>query len=256
MKQKLLLADDNRKYCLVLREYLDRAGAFEVLPYAHDGEMAVELIEGYRPNILILDMVMPKLDGIGVLRRIRELGLSGSISVFANSSFIDDNIVRCAQELGVVYFFAKPLNEELMVARITEFALDGHRTEGGFLVRRDMDRERIILNYLRALGVPPHMSGYLFLKTDIDYCVERYQTVIGLTTAVYPYVAKIHDTAPGRVERNIRHAIEYAWNYGDIDAQHRIFGYTVNDMKGRPTNKEFIALITDRTVTQLKHRKL
>ena len=114
----------------------------------------------------------------------------------------------------------------------------------------------MITNYLRIFGIFVHVSGYIFLKTAIDYCIEHYGKVFGMTTVVYPYVADIHNSLPKRVERNIRHAIEYAWDYGNINAQHRIFGYTVNDMKGRPTNKEFIALITDRTVTQLKHRKL
>ena len=261
-RKKLLIADDNQQYCKILTDCFARCGVFDILPPAFDGAQALERLRSDSPHIMILDMVMPVMDGIGVLQAMKESGLSKQTSVFANSSFIDDDIIRYSQELGVVYFFAKPLNEDQMLDRVLRFVSMGSSAgtlrSSEFYVRPprvNTGREQIIANYLRAVGVPPHISGYVFLKSAIDYCVEHYGTIIGLTTIVYPYVAHKHSSERRRVERNVRHAIEYAWDYGDIETQHKLFGYTVNDLKGRPTNKEFIALITDRVVAHLAYNK-
>lgn len=260
IKKKLLIADDNEQYCKLLISCFEKSDAFDILAPAHDGAQALMRAQADRPDVMILDMVMPVMDGIGVLQAMNRQDLMRYTSVFASSPFIDDRIVSYSQELGVMYFFAKPLSEEQLVDRVLHFVAAGspgaYAPNTEFFIRpqgKDSGREQIISNYLRVVGVPLHVSGYTYLKSAVDYCVEHYGSVIGLTTAVYPYVAQKHGSEQRRVERNIRHAIEYAWDYGDIEAQHKLFGYTVNDMKGRPTNKEFIALITDRVVAQLAH---
>ncbi|MEG1547788.1 MAG: sporulation transcription factor Spo0A [Clostridia bacterium] len=262
-KLKLLIVDDNIQYCNALEAFFGGTDIFDVLPSAYNGVCVPDRVRIDNPDVMILDMVMPHTDGIGVLQQLRDGGLMERIRIFANSSFIDEGVVRLSQELGVAYFMAKPMQPQSMMERMIDILEMNNRCnqggQGNVAIvakppKRDVSREQMITNYLRILGVPAHASGYIYLKTGIDYCVENYGKVLGITTIVYPYIAKVHDSMPKRVERNIRHAIEYAWNYGNIEAQHRIFGYTVTDTKGRPTNKEFIALITDKVVLQLKYR--
>ena len=261
-KIKLQIIDDNPDYCARLEEYLLSSGYFEVLPSAHDGIMALQSFETQLPDVALVDMVMPRMDGIELLRQLRKRGFS--FKVIANSPFVDEEMVQLAQSLGASYFLAKPMEFSYVLARIVDVAGtatdDSDRAALRSMLskdRRDVTRDEIIFNYLRVLGVPAHVTGYWYLKESIDYWVEHYGQLIGLTTEVYPHVAKKFNTTGLRVERNLRHAIECAWDNGgmaSIDAQHKIFGYTVNDAKGRPTNKEFIALIADRTVHKLKKR--
>lgn len=262
---KLQIIDDNLDYCMRLEEYMRASGFFEVLPSAHDGMEALKSFERELPEVALVDMVMPHMDGIELLRQLRERGYTPRI--IANSPFIDEELVRMAQSLGASYFLAKPMEFCYVLARVVEVAGVGgagmdeaERAAFKSMLakeRRDVNRDEIIANYLRVLGVPAHITGYWYLKECVDYWVEHYGQLIGLTTCVYPHVAKKFNTTPVRVERNLRHAIESAWDNGgvaSIDAQHKIFGYTVNDAKGRPTNKEFIAMIADRTVHKLKRR--
>ncbi len=264
-KLRLQIIDDNLEYCKSLEEYFLSSGYFDVLPSAHDGYEALSAFQACAPDVALLDMVMPHMDGIEFLRQIRQLGLSGSAKIIANSPFVDEELVRLAQSLGTSYFLAKPMEFQYVLARVMDVTGGGtmsateHAAFQTMLSkqRRDVSREEIIANDLRVIGVPAHITGYSYLKESIDYCVERYGQRISLTTAVYPHVAKKFSTTPTRVERNVRSAIECAWDNGgvsNIDAQHKIFGYTVSDLKGRPTNKEFIAMLSDRTVQKLKHR--
>ncbi len=242
-------------------------GYFEVLPSVYDGVSALKSFEAELPDVALVDMVMPHMDGIELMRQLRERSYANAIKVIANSPFVDEELVRMAQSLGAAYFLAKPMEFQYVLARVVDVAGTGgalmdeaERTKLRSMLsnqRRDVGRDEVITNYLRVLGVPAHITGYWYLKESIDYCVEHYGQIIGMTTIVYPYVAQKYGTTGVRVERNLRHAIEYAWDnagVSSIDAQHKIFGYTVNDAKGRPTNKEFIAMIADRTVHKLKRR--
>ena len=259
-KIRLQIVDDNLEYCLRLGEYMLSSGYFEVLPSAHDGFEALARFEADPPDVALVDMVMPHMDGIELLRQLRERGLS--FKVVANSPFIDEELVRMAQSLGACYFLAKPMEFRYVLARVVDVAGAGmdERERAVFQSmltqqRRDVDRDEIIANYLRVLGFPAHITGYWYAKESIDYWVEHYGQPISLTKTVYPHVARKFCATPLRVERNLRHAIECAWSNGgvaSVDAQHKIFGYTVNDAKGRPTNKEFVAMIADRAVHRIR----
>ncbi|MCE5234551.1 MAG: sporulation transcription factor Spo0A [Clostridiaceae bacterium] len=261
-KIRLQIVDDNLEYCLRMEEYMLSSGYFDILPSAHDGAEALKYFETELPDVALVDMVMPHMDGIELLRQLRQRGYA--FKVVANSPFIDEEIVRMAQGLGASYFLAKPMEFQYVLARVMEVAGAGmdesERTEFQSMLaraRRDVNRDEIVANYLRAIGLPAHVTGYWYLKESIDYWVERYGQPVSLTKQVYPHVAQKFGTTATRVERNLRHAIECAWDNGgvaSIDAQHKLFGYTVNDAKGRPTNKEFIAMIADRTVHRLKRR--
>ena len=264
-KLRLQIIDDKLEYCKRLEEYFVSSGYFEVIPSVHDGYEALSAFQTCTPDVVLLDMVMPRMDGIEFLRQVGQLGLNGCTKIIANSPFVDEALVRLAQSLGAAYFLAKPMELPYVLARVMDVAGGGamsateHAAFQTMLKkqRRDVSREEIIANYLRVLGVPAHLTGYPYLKESIDYCVERCGQRISLTTAVYPHVAAEFTTTPMRVERNVRSAIEWAWDNGgvsNIDAQHKIFGYTVSDQKGRPTNKEFIAMLSDRTAQKLKHR--
>ncbi len=258
---RILIADDNPQYCAALEDYFKKSGIFEVMPFVSNGAALLTCVTGDSPpDVIILDMIMPQLDGLSALRTMMEMGLTEKIKVFANSTIINENLVMLAQKLGAVFFLSKPMEPQLMLERILSIVGQdtSSKSDSSVLIRpkvaRDAAAEQMTTNYIRMLCVPAHSSGYLYLKTAICYCVEHYGTIISITTVVYPYVASVHNATPGRVERNIRYAIEYAWEHGNINAQHKIFGYTVNDKMGRPTNKEFVALITDRVVYQLKYR--
>ena len=266
-KIKFQIVDDNLDYCMKLEEYMRSCGYFDMLPSVHDGFEALKSFETELPDVALVDVVMPHMDGIELLRKLQERGYVGTVKVIANSPFVDEELVQMAQSLGAAFFFVKPMEFQYVLARVIDVAGAGgtwmdeaERAKlRGMLSRqqRDVGRDEVIANYLRVLGVPAHITGYWYLKESIDYCVEHYGQVIGMTTVVYPHVAQKFGTTGVRVERNLRHAIECAWDNGgvsSIDAQHKIFGYTVNDAKGRPTNKEFIAMIADRTVHKLKRR--
>ena len=175
------------------------------------------------------------------------------------SSLTSEEVVKLTQSLGMAYFIAMPTPPEKICRTVVRLlgilqqdSANGQQKKPE--KRRDFDRERTISNYLHIIGISPHVSGYAFLKAAIEYCVENYGRRICVTTEVYPEVARVCNSTPKRVERNIRTAIDRAWFRGDIEMQHKLFGYTVNDNKGRPTNKECIAMLTDRIVMRQKYR--
>ena len=164
------------------------------------------------------------------------------------------------QSLGFAYFIAMPTPAEKIFKTAMRLlaVMKGTKAvepQSQFAEKsRDIEQERIITNYLHILGVPPHISGYRYLKNAIEYTIEHYGKRMSVTLEVYPAVAEACNSTPKRVERNIRTALDRAWFIGDIEMQHKLFGYTVNDNKGRPTNKECIAMLADRAMMRLKYR--
>lgn len=253
----LLIVDDNPRLCSALAECFAQEGGFAV-DICSSASEALEHMAKTEPDAALVDMLMPEVDGAEFMMQCRERKLGEKTKFVALSSLTSEEIIKLTQSLGMAYFIAMPTPPDricrtvvrLLGALREEGTAEQQKTEK----RRDADRERIITNYLHIIGISPHVSGYRFLKVAIEYCVENYGRRVSVTTDVYPEVARVCNSTPKRVERNIRTAIDRAWFHGNIEMQHKMFGYTVNDNKGRPTNKECIAMLTDRTVMRQKYR--
>ena len=246
----VFIADSAEDFCAGLTAALQRAEGFHVLGTASDGELAIRMIEEKKPDILVLDLMLPKKDGIGVLKAIS--GMERKPITLATSAFVTGYVSTAAANLGVRYLMLKPCDMGALVERLEEI-------RGGESLRYPVSRradktniESLVTNIIHEIGVPAHIKGYQYLREAIIIAVNDMDVINAITKVLYPQVAKTFGTTPSRVERAIRHAIEVAWDRGDLDTLQRFFGYTVSNTKGKPTNSEFIALIADKLQLQLK----
>ena len=227
---------------------MQRAGGFQILGIAGDGEQAIRFVTDRKPDILVLDLMLPKQDGISVLKAISSM--ERKPAVLATSRFVTDYVASAAANLGVRYLMLKPCDMTAIVERLEEIRGEsGHQPE---LRRPGNSIEAMVTNIIHEIGVPAHIKGYQYLREAIIIAVEDMDVINAITKVLYPQVAKTFQTTPSRVERAIRHAIEVAWDRGDLDTLQRFFGYTVSNTKGKPTNSEFIALIADKLQLQMK----
>ncbi len=245
---KVFLADDNKDFCDVVSSCLEKQEDIELIGVAYDGITALEKTIELKPDILILDIIMPKLDGIGVLERMNKLQGSSFPNLplcIILSAMTQEKTTQRALELGAEYYIAKPFDMDILITRIRQ--LKEMIKDTSLYSKRDpFTLEKKVTNILHDIGVPAHIRGYNFMREAIIMSVEDIDVLNYITKELYPTVAKKCNTTPSRVERAIRHAIEVAWSRGKIDAIDKLFGYTVNTHKGKPTNSEFIALIADR----------
>ena len=246
----VFIADSAEDFCTGLTAALQRADGFHVLGTAGDGELAIRMIQEKKPDILVLDLMLAKKDGIGVLKAIA--GMDHRPITLATSAFITEYVSTAAANLGVRYLMLKPCDMTALVERLEEI-------RGGESLRYPVSRrpdktsiESLVTNIIHEIGVPAHIKGYQYLREAIIIAVNDMDVINAITKVLYPQVAKTFGTTPSRVERAIRHAIEVAWDRGDLDTLQRFFGYTVSNTKGKPTNSEFIALIADKLQLQLK----
>lgn len=257
-KIKVLFADDNKDFCDVASAFLSKHADIEVCAVAYDGVDAFEQIKTTSPDVAIIDGIMPRVDGLGVLEKLNESDLQSKPMVIILSALSQDKITQRALELGAEYYIIKPFDMELLVSRIRQ--LYQEKTSKINLTKSDTNYQKTSLsaqnsaynleakvtNILHEIGVPAHIRGYHYMREAIIMSVNDMDVLNYITKELYPSIAKKCDTTPSRVERAIRHAIEVAWNRGKIDAIDELFGYTINNHKGKPTNSEFIALIADR----------
>lgn len=261
-KIRVLIADDNREYVGVLCEYLKRESRIEIVGCAYDGLEAINMIRMSEPDFLILDMVMPNLDGIGVLERLNNTSLSKKPKVLVVSAVLNDSIAAKTISLGAEYFMLKPVDFDALINRITMFSYDDEQTikelhnPEFFSLKKQKeanDMETKVTNVIHEIGIPAHIKGYQYLRHAIIMVVNDLDIINSITKELYPTVAKDFNTTPSRVERAIRHAIEVAWDRGDTDILNSFFGYTIANSKGKPTNSEFIAMIADKLRLENKH---
>ncbi len=248
-RTSVLIADDSEEFCTTLAGALQRTDRFAVAGIAGDGEQAMQLLEERRPEILVLDLMLPKRDGLSILKALASW--ERRPAVVATSGFITDYVASAAAGLGVAYLILKPCDMEALVDRLDE--LRGDRQN--LALRKPATQqsiEALVTGIIHEIGVPAHIKGYQYLREAIIIAVNDMDVINAITKVLYPRVAKAFQTTPSRVERAIRHAIEVAWDRGDLDTLQRFFGYTVSNTKGKPTNSEFIALIADRLQLQLK----
>ena len=245
----VIIADNTEEFCNQLSNALKRSNGFQVLATANDGEQAIRLVTERKPDILVLDLMLAKQDGLSVLKAIA--GMERKPVTFATSRFVTDYVAAAAANLGVRYLMMKPCDMTALVERLDEI-----RTEKGnhsAPAKRSVNSiESMVTSIIHEIGVPAHIKGYQYLREAIIIAVEDMDVINAITKVLYPQVAKTFQTTPSRVERAIRHAIEVAWDRGDLDTLQRFFGYTVSNTKGKPTNSEFIALIADKLQLQLK----
>jgi len=253
----MVIADDNKDFCSILNDYLATQEDVEVIGVAKDGLEALELVINKRPDVLILDIIMPHLDGLGVLEKLHSMELEKFPKVIVLSAVGQDKITQRAINLGADYYVVKPFDFEIFIKRIRQVT----GTTPAIIERRKQfdvqsslinsanshkSLEAKITNIIHEIGVPAHIKGYLYLREAITMVVDNVELLSAVTKELYPNIAKRFNTTPSRVERAIRHAIEVAWSRGKVDTINNLFGYTVNTDKGKPTNSEFVAMVADK----------
>lgn len=257
---KIFIADDDEKRAQEVKEVLVKEKDFEIVGIANEGNKAVEMIMENKVDIVLLELVLPGLDGLGVIEKINSKSANaGECPAFMIiSSSNRQNLVDCAFEVGASYFMLRPFNFEVLINRIRQirYACKGRITKGNTssVVSYDNCLESDVTNIIHEIGVPAHIKGYQYLRDAIIMSVNDNEMLNSITKILYPTIAKRHKTTPSRVERAIRHAIEVAWSRGKMDTIDELFGYTVCNGKGKPTNSEFVALIADKIRLEYKFR--
>ena len=265
-KISVLIADDNKEFCSILNDYLLNQKDIVVTGIAKDGREALELIVERKPDLVILDIIMPHLDGLGVLEKLNTMDLEKTPRIIILSAVGQDKITQQAITLGADYYTVKPFDMEVFTKRIREMfnsaptiqesSAQSNRvsypTTSSYILTSEpksktpVDLETEITNIIHEIGVPAHIKGYMYLREAITMVVNDMELLSAVTKELYPSIAKKYKTTASRVERAIRHAIEVAWGRGQIEAINKLFGYTVHNDKGKPTNSEFIAIIADK----------
>jgi len=257
-KITILMADDNKEFCDAIISYLEKQPDMKVIDVAYDGQEACQKILASKPDIAIIDGIMPKLDGLGVLEKLNLNEATGYSPIcIIISAITQDKIAQKAMELGAEYYIAKPFDLESLVLRIRQLKEQiktpihigtGVRNRKSLAI----NLETKITGILHEIGVPAHIRGYHYMREAIMMAVEDLDILNYITKELYPTIAKKCNTTASRVERAIRHAIEVAWSRGKVEIIDSMFGYTISTHKGKPTNSEFIALIADRLRLELK----
>ena len=246
----VIIADNAEEFCASLANALHGADGFQVLGTANDGEQAIRLVSECKPDVLVLDLMLAKKDGLAVLKAISTMDRRPV--TLATSRFITDYVASAAANLGVRYLMVKPCDMAALVERLQEVRAGENQRKPASRPGAPASIEAMVTSIIHEIGVPAHIKGYQYLREAIIIATQDMDVINAITKVLYPQVAKTFQTTPSRVERAIRHAIEVAWDRGDLDTLQRFFGYTVNSTKGKPTNSEFIALIADKLQLQLK----
>ncbi len=253
-KIKVMIVEDNKDFCSVLEEVIEAEEDFEVIDIAADGEEAIKSLKKNQCDVLLLDIIMPNLDGIGVLERLKsEPDIKSIPKVIMLTALGHENITQRAIKLGADYYIMKPFDLKVLIQRIREI---GAREELGTSTEKIRSSytpnikgkdslKAEVTSIIHKIGVPAHIKGYEYLREAILIVFEDVDLLNGITKQLYPRIASKYNTTASRVERAIRHAIEVAWDRGNIEFLNRLFGHTVNLKKGKPTNSAFIAKIAD-----------
>lgn len=253
-KLKIVIADDSTELGQSCAKALKSYG-MDVILCQKDGQEVLKKIKAEKPDVVLADVFMPNLDIIGVLNGIKSIDSKERPMVMAMSSFDNQRLEKETLDAGASYYFLKPFDINTMAERIIQ--LSGWKNEISPVVVKDNvitdpELELMVTEIIHQIGVPAHIKGYHYLREAIILSVKNSDIINSVTKLLYPTVAKNHGTTSSRVERAIRHAIEVAWDRGDIDVLNSYFGYTIQNDRGKPTNSEFIAMISDKLRLRLK----
>lgn len=262
-KLNVAIADDNERMTDILGQMIEEDKELTLVGKAHNGEEICNIIREKEPDVVILDMIMPKMDGLTVMEQ-----CSHDHTVKKQPAFIvisavgQERITEDAFNLGASYYMLKPFDNQVLLNRIKHIRKSSVkrfrepvrqtvREEPAPYGKRNLEAD--VTNIIHEIGVPAHIKGYQYLRDAIILAVNDMEMLNSITKVLYPTIAKKHQTTPSRVERAIRHAIEVAWSRGKMDTIDALFGYTVSTGKGKPTNSEFIALIADKIRLEYKN---
>ncbi|HBV89079.1 sporulation transcription factor Spo0A [Desulfosporosinus sp.] len=278
---RVLLADDNREFVEVVKEYIERQEDMSLVGVAYHGNEALELISREEPHVVLLDIIMPHLDGLGVLEKLQNAPLRPKIIIL--TAFGQESMTQRAVSLGANYYILKPFDLDILGKRIRQLQDDfsnnlniaanvnpvsnrnnnsnttttmnpnpnpipsmNSQFSTGVLPSNSKNLEVEVTRMIHQMGVPAHVKGYQYLRDAIVNVVTDVSLLGAVTKELYPMIASKYQTTPSRVERAIRHAIELAWDRGNVDFMNRFFGYTINVDRGKPTNSEFVAMVADK----------
>lgn len=252
---RVVSIDDNHEVRESFREYFKECPEIELVGTAENGETGYELIKTKNPDVVILDIVMPKLDGLGLLEKLSTDGNMPRVIMY--SAIGNDTVIQKTISLGAEYYIMKPcefsdiisyIRQSCSTAPVSSSVISAHMRNAV----NENNLESIITDIIHDIGVPAHIKGYSYLREAIGLCIKDDEFINSITKLLYPTVAKNFSTTSSRVERAIRHAIEVAWNRGREEILTDIFGYTIDTNKGKPTNGEFIAMISDSIKLKMK----
>jgi two-component system response regulator (stage 0 sporulation protein A) len=253
-KIKVCLTDDNQEMITLISEYLRTQQDMEVIGTARNGKECLEMLGKVEPDVLLLDIIMPHLDGLGVLQQIREKNPPHRPKIIMLTAFGQEDVTKKAVELGASYFILKPFDMENLANQIRHVAgrkeMENVVASGSIPHRQagksNHDLNASITEIIHEIGVPAHIKGYMYLREAISMVYHDIELLGSITKVLYPDIAKKYKTTPSRVERAIRHAIEVAWSRGNVESISSLFGYTISMSKAKPTNSEFIAMVADK----------
>ena len=249
------IADDNDQVLMTLEKLINEDKSLKLVGKATNGEEIYGIIKDKNPDVVLLDLFMPKLDGLSVMEMVHEESEETTNPVFIVLSAVgQENITRDAFARGASYYVVKPFQNDSILRRIRCLQEDTEEKLECIVEKGEYDVETHITELLHEIGIPAHIKGYHYLRESILMSIDDIEVLNAITKILYPAVAKKYQTTSSRVERAIRHAIEVAWNRGKIDTLEALFSYTISNGKGKPTNSEFIALIADTIRLKQKQR--
>lgn len=245
------IVDDNKDFCEILEEYLTDQEDFKVVGRAYNGNQALEMIQEKEVDLIVLDIIMPHLDGIGVLESMNVMDLKKRPKVIILTTLGQEATTQRSIELGADYYILKPFDLEVLSTRIRQLFEGTSNREKNVIYQgnqakapKNMDVE--VTRIIHQMGVPAHIKGYQYLRDAILFVIDDVNLLGAVTKELYPMIAQKYMTTASRVERAIRHAIELAWDRGNVEMMTKFFGYTINIERGKPTNSEFIAMVADK----------
>ena len=251
MKTRIMIVDDSEEYVKDMRNFFENQNSYEVVAVAENGAKAIEIFASLKPDIMLLDLVMPQMDGFSVLERIEK----GSCKIIVISALSQDTFIHKAMQLGADYYMNKPVSLPNVLERVKEvlnpvepIGVKARPLPQQKLVRSALDEK--ISNIFITVGIPAHIKGYHFLREAIKMAIDNPEIINNITKRLYPEVAESFNTSASKVERAIRHAIEVAWNRGKIENINSLFGIRVYSHNEKPTNGEFIALVADKMLLE------
>lgn len=252
-KTRILIVDDDREFTNMLNNFLSKVEDFEVVGVAYNGKDAIDNILAAQPDLVILDIIMPILDGIGVMQRIKESTFDNKPEILVLSSVSQVVMTKEAINLGASCFMLKPFELDVLEKRIRDIISERNcdcnivnESKIKYIANKSNNVEIEVTNAMHDIGIPAHVKGHQYLRDAIICVIKDNEALIGVTKQLYPDIAKKYNTTATRVERSIRHAIEMAWDRGKVETLQNVFGYTINVDRGKPTNSEFIALVADK----------